>query len=446
MEVSMKRKLTRLSLFNSLKKTANRIPEHRKVNAPNYKYPITSAVMTAFGAFYFHHPSLRSHENTLKQETYRKNFKDLFYREPILNSQTVRNILDPIDEHCFTPAFDDIFKKLDRSGLFEKLYFNQQTGILLSGDGVDYYSSEEISCKNCSCAKHNKGTEKEYISYSHKMFNVGIVHPEENLFFPLSPEFITPQDGCKKQDCELNAAKRWLKSFRKRHKTVKATLQVDSIHCNHETLKLFSEYRVHFIASCKKGNNKTLYDYIETAQNGGDTNIVEEERVIKSKKRIFRYEYLNGVPIRFTKDALKVNFIRMMEIDGKTRKVLKKFDYVTDLILKEKNVKELALAGRKRWKVENEGHNVLKNQGYYFDHNYGHGKNHLSAVIAVLILLSFLIHAILRLIGEDGIVSVLRNCHARKKGIELLRNIMQILKTERWETLYITAMRALEKS
>jgi hypothetical protein len=36
-----------------------------------------------------------------------------------------------------------------------------------------------------------------------------IVAPGHNMVLPLMPEFITPQDGAEKQDCERNAAKRW---------------------------------------------------------------------------------------------------------------------------------------------------------------------------------------------------------------------------------------------
>jgi hypothetical protein len=40
--------------------------------------------------------------------------------------------------------------------------------------------------------------------------------------------------------------------------------------------------------------------------------------------------------------------------------------------------------------VENEGINVLKNRGYNFEHNYGHGQQHLSIVLLTLLLLAFL--------------------------------------------------------
>ncbi len=55
----------------------------------------------------------------------------------------------------------------------------------------------------------------------------------------------------------------------------------------------------------------------------------------------------------------------------------------------------ITAADRSRWKIENENHNTLKTQGYHFEHNYGHGQQHRSAVLATLILLAYLVHTVL---------------------------------------------------
>lgn len=47
--------------------------------------------------------------------------------------------------------------------------------------------------------------------------------------------------------------------------------------------------------------------------------------------------------------------------------------------------------GRCRWKIENETFNTLKNQGYQFEHNFGHGKKTLHTVFALLMMLAFLL-------------------------------------------------------
>ena len=54
-------------------------------------------------------------------------------------------------------------------------------------------------------------------------------------------------------------------------------------------------------------------------------------------------------------------------------------------------------AGRSRWRIENETFNTLKNQGYNFEHNYGHGYENLCSVMTMLMMLAFLIDQVQQL-------------------------------------------------
>jgi hypothetical protein len=76
-------------------------------------------------------------------------------------------------------------------------------------DGTQYFSSQHISCPQCSRQTHRNGT----TTYSHRMLTPVIVAPHQNKVIPLPPEFIVPQDGHAKQDCENAAAKRWLHQY-----------------------------------------------------------------------------------------------------------------------------------------------------------------------------------------------------------------------------------------
>jgi hypothetical protein len=69
--------------------------------------------------------------------------------------------------------------------------------------------------------------------------------------------------------------------------------------------------------------------------------------------------------------------------------------FITSFELSATSVGPIVQSGRTRWKIENEHNNVLKNYGYHLEHNYGHGQQHLSAVLLTLNLLAFLIHTIL---------------------------------------------------
>ena len=46
---------------------------------------------------------------------------------------------------------------------------------------------------------------------------------------------------------------------------------------------------------------------------------------------------------------------------------------ITSLDVNRDNVAQLATCGRARWKIENEGFNLLKNNSYHAEHNFRHG-------------------------------------------------------------------------
>ena len=118
-------------------------------------------------------------------------------------------------------------------------------------------------------------------------------------------------------------------------------------------------------------------------------------------KRVVRYEvvngdgtthsfrWLNGVPLNDTHFDLEVNFLdyRERRRNGKE----KRFSWVTDLRIDPSNAMKLMRAGRARWRIENETFNTLKNQGYEFEHNFGHGEKNLATVFATLMMLAFAI-------------------------------------------------------
>ena len=94
---------------------------------------------------------------------------------------------------------------------------------------------------------------------------------------------------------------------------------------------------------------------------------------------------------------LRVNWCEVTVIREDTGEQVYHNAWITRHQLTAKSVEEVADAGRARWKVENEGFNVLKNQGYAFEHNFGHGEQHLSAVLLTMLFWAFLLHSVLHL-------------------------------------------------
>jgi hypothetical protein len=116
-----------------------------------------------------------------------------------------------------------------------------------------------------------------------------------------------------------------------------------------------------------------------------DARTIEYEQVGKH----YALTYINNVPLNETHHEYKVNYIKCVETNLKTGDS-KTFTWVTNIQVTDKNVFILMRIGRSRWKIENETFNTLKNQGYNFEHNYGHGKKYLNNTMAHLMMLQFL--------------------------------------------------------
>jgi hypothetical protein len=105
--------------------------------------------------------------------------------------------------------------------------------------------------------------------------------------------------------------------------------------------------------------------------------------------------FLNDVPLNEANQDLRVNWLQYIECSPEGHE--KRFSWVTDLRISRGNAPRLMQGGRCRWKIENETFNTLKNQGYHYEHNYGHGQKNLSVVFSMLMMLAFLVDQVQQL-------------------------------------------------
>jgi hypothetical protein len=156
-----------------------------------------------------------------------------------------------------------------------------------------------------------------------------------------------------------------------------------------------------------------------------------------------KIRYLNGVPIRDSKDALEVNWFELSIVVEETGEVIFINSWATNFEITDKNVEQLVIDARSRWKIENENNNVLKTKGYHLEHNFGHGKKHLSQIFVTFNLLAFLIHTILEMTDTkfQRLYKVIGN---RKKFFNDIRTLTQYLYFPSWEKLIIFMLKGLK--
>jgi len=430
-----KNPITLNGLLSLLRSAIETFPDNR--TGGNKSYSLEEIALSAFSVFFMQNPSFLAHQKAMKTAKGKSNAETIFGIKEIPCDNQIRNVLDPVSpEHLF-PVFEQAYECMSENDLIDPLrVLNKQ--LLIAFDGTRHFSSKEIGCLHCSTTLHKD----ESVTYYHSMLTPVIVSPGNNMALSLPPEFISPQDGKDKQDCETNAAKRWLDVYGERYGKLGATILGDDLFSRQPVCEKILSKELNFILVCKPDSHKTLYEWLRVLEEAGDMRSVVIRRWNGKFREIYTYKYANDAPLRDTADALQINWAELT-ITKEDGKIIYKNAFATKHTISDKNVEAIVDAGRARWKVENEHNNTLKTKGYNLEHNFGHGQDHLSSLLATLNLLAFLFHTILDLV--DGSYALLRKTlPSRKTFFDDLRALTRYLCFESWDQLLEFMIKGLE--
>jgi hypothetical protein len=369
-----------VSLLGCLRRYLEGFPDKRR--GTNTTYGIADFGMAAFSAFFMQSPSFLDFQRRLENEDARSNCQTLFEIPKIPTDNQIRDMLDPAKPELLHPVFAEPVAILERvkGGLdpFRRLGGH----VLIALDGTEYFSSKKIHCHNCSTRQRGNG-EKEYF---HAMLGATLVAPGHDKVIPLEPEFIAPQDGAEKQDCENAAAKRWLAAHGAQYARLNPIYLGDDLFSRQPLCEGVLAVNGHFIFVCKPSSHPLIEEYITGVE------LATHEEIVKrgKQKYVYRCRWIEDVPLRDGEDALKINWFEIQILDP-SGKVTYRNSFITNLKISRNNVADLAACGRARWKIENETFNVLKTN-YNLEHNFGHGKQHLASILVTLNLLAFAFH------------------------------------------------------
>jgi len=377
-------------LLNNLETAGDGLTDARRKSF-GLKYKLTDALKSALSVFFFQHPSMLDFQRKMKERWKRSNLETVMGASEIPSNVQITTLLDGISPDSVSGILNENLRVLDTWGGL-KDFRCLDGGVLLALDGVWYFSSERIHCAHCL-----RKTKDGVTTYYHSMLAGTIVRPGNTAVLPVAPEMISNTDGAQKQDCERNAAKRWLSTHAGGYQWLSPTLLGDDLYSNYPFCKEVVERGYSFIFTCKEDSHPWL---TETVQNS----YLEETSRREWNGRhhlIYKYQWLNGVGIRDSKETLLVNYLALTIWNEKLNKRTFYNTWITNKTITADNAAHLASCGRARWKIENEHNNVLKNHGYNLEHNFGHGKTYACQMYCVLNLLAFQTHSILDIIDED---------------------------------------------
>lgn len=215
------------------------------------------------------------------------------------------------------------------------------------------YSGDRQLNDKCLEKHYCKGTDNERVNYHSDVLEAKIVFGEK-LIVSIASEFIenNAEDAKRykgmseeerKQDCERKAFDRLAKKIKDKFPRLPIILLADSLYATEK-----------FMNTCRKNN----WDYIIRYKSGSIPTIAAEYEAIPEKETAGRAEYVNEIDY----NGNPVNVLRFWEertINGEV--VRTSFQWLTNIMITQRNAERLAGIGRFRWKIENEGFNRQKN-------------------------------------------------------------------------------------
>lgn len=306
--------------------------------------------------------SRNSMNENRSEKQYRRNYKQLFgLRLPHLD--TVDSVLERLEEDVLDKLKRDLIRMLMSKRVFHK--YRMKTGhftVAVDGSGVYKFDHEPYP----GCPYHKKKNGKTWYQ---NVLEAKLV-TSNGFSISLGTEWMVNEEVFTKQDCEYKAAMRLFKKLKSQYPRLQMCLLLDGLYAKDPIMKAIKSHGWEFIIVWK---DKTMYskqDEVQAHREDGKVNMFEKEIIHdRLTKSISKYEYCCE---KLDYKGNSIYYLKQIESYTKLNDVSKnkttKFVFMTSIACNATNNQELILAGRLRWKIENEGFNAQKRQQYKLHH------------------------------------------------------------------------------
>ena len=424
-------------LLKHLEQVFEAFPDTR-AGGPNTRYEVADAAKGAFAVFFTQQASFLAHQRAMQLSKGWSNAERLLGMHALPSDNQIRNLLDPVKPQYLQAIYRQVFQALDDAGvLADYRSFGQQHLVVL--DGTTYFRSKKIHCPQCSQQVLSNGQTQ----YLHSVLTPVLVQPGRSQVLALAPEFIVPQDGHEKQDCEIAAAKRWLAQHGDFYARQGTTVLGDDLYSRQPFCQALRDHQLHFILVCKPESHPQLYTTVAFLAAKQLLGTKQVRRWTGQYAEIATYRYTQALPLTGDPQAMQVNWCEVTLTREDTGEPLYTNAFVTDFVITDTTVEAVVRDGRTRWKVENENNSVLKTKGYHLEHNFGHGQQHLASLLLSLNLLAFLCHTVLDMV--DAQYRAIRAALGpRRTFFQDLETLLRYFQFDSWDAVWTFMFHGLE--
>lgn len=332
-------------------------------------YQVAELVTGAIAMFLFKETSRNSFNND-RCERFKSNYFKIF-RLRLPHMDTVDSYL-----RLLPPYELEQLKAALVGGLIEQKVLHRfrlpgkHFMVAIDGTGVTSYATNDAEQ-----TRSHKTTKNGTTTYYHYVVEAKLVTCS-GLAISLASEWVTNEPGrsFNRQDCEQRAFERLALKLKRYFPRLPICLLADGLYPNKTFFKICKSNDWEFVVVLKDESLKTLQEDIKDVASKSRHSIRTTDLQNKGKTQVDRnYEWITE-PL--SHGAYPVYWLSCTQTttgkdkEGKDTTAICRFVYLTSLKVDKASVRNIAAAGRARWKIENEGFNTQKHTGYNMQHKY----------------------------------------------------------------------------
>ena len=389
--------VTIINQYLPLKKELIKLTDMR--NQSYVKYELKIIVMVQLFGYISEQKSMRKMTNKFNTKETIENICEILKInvDELPHYDTINDALSKIDLEEFRSIIKNIIYELIRNKMFDKYRVkNKYFQIVVDGTGLASFNHRH--CKHClkKVYKNADSTIKE-VRYYHYVLEAKLVIG--NMVFSIDSEFVENEnEDIAKQDCELNAFKRMCERIKSFFKRLSIIISGDALYACSTVVDICKKNNWEYVIRFKKERISTLGENLDGLEKIYD----KENNSCKIISRFWNKVHSGNSICR------EYNIIEFYEY--KKNKIIE-FIWITSFEITNKNIQDLILVGRKRWKIENEGFNEQKNGTFDIMHLYSHDSN----AMKIHYLIIQIAHIIRQLL-ENGI-QIIKELKMTKKEV-----------------------------
>jgi hypothetical protein len=338
--------------FPELFERLETVPECRK--QPHYK--MVEILMAGVVLFVFKKGSRNKMNAEYREPKFRRNYERLF-KVRLPHMDTVEDVLRVLEERHLEVLKVELVQCLLLKKRFRQFrLFGEYYEVVI--DATHVIDVEKGHCEHCLHQELKNGK----IRYFHNVVEAKLVC-SNGFCISLATEWIENQENYKKQDCEFKSFKRLAAKLKTHYPRLKVCIVADGLYPNQSFFGICEANGWQWIVTFQDGNLPTVWGALIVRQGLERCRSRNEEFEKGGKRGTCRYEWVNNLEY----EGFKLHWLECRERLGDKRK---RFVYLSSFEVGYANVRELTAAGRRRWKIENEGFDVQKNHGYGLGHKF----------------------------------------------------------------------------